>query len=53
MDIYQRYYQISLAQKDQDKINFIMTKNIFYYTVILFELKNIKATYQRDKIFTE
>lgn len=35
MDVYQRYHQILLAKKDQEKVSFITTDDTFYYMVIL------------------
>ncbi|XP_075494789.1 uncharacterized protein LOC142532359 [Primulina tabacum] len=53
MDAYQGYHQISLANNDQDKSNFITSGGSFCCVVMPFELKNIGATYQHlmNKVF--
>lgn len=40
---------------DQDKISFIISNDTFYYTVMLFGLKNVGVTYQRpmDMVFRQ
>lgn len=47
LNAFQGYYQIALAPKDQEKTSFIFPEGNYYYTVMLFELKNAGATYQR------
>ena len=47
MDGFSRYNQIKMAPKDMVKITFTTEWRIYYYTVMLFDLKNAGATYQR------
>jgi hypothetical protein len=47
LDCYSRYYQIPLKEEDQIKTSFIPPFGVFYYTIMLFELKSAGATYQR------
>ena len=47
MDGFSRYNKIRMALKDAEKIAFRTPIGNFYYTVMLFELKNAGATYQR------
>lgn len=42
----QGYHQIPLAKADQDKVSFVISFGTFCYTVMLFGLKNARATYQ-------
>jgi len=44
---FQRYHQIALAPKDQEKTSFITPTGNFYYKVMPFGLKNAGSTYQR------
>ena len=41
------YHQIALAAKDQEKKKFISPDANYHYTIMLFGLKNVEATYQR------
>ena len=57
LDVSQGYHQIAWATEDQEKTAFISPNANYHYTVILFGLKNARATYQqmmtrifRDKI---
>jgi hypothetical protein len=47
LDCYSGYHQISLAKEDEEKTAFITPFGAFYYTSMLFGLKNAGATYQR------
>ena len=47
LDAFQRYHQIALAPKDQEKTSFITPTGNFYYKVMSFGLKNAGSTYQR------
>ena len=47
LDAFQRYHQIALAPKDQEKTSFITLTGNFYYKVMPFGLKNAGSTYQR------
>ena len=47
MDRFSGYNQIRMAPKDVEKIAFRTPIGNFYYTVMLFGLKNAGATYQR------
>ena len=47
MDGYNRYNQIHIASKDAEKTAFRTPIGNFYYTVMLFGLKNEGVTYQR------
>jgi hypothetical protein len=47
LDAYSGYHQISIAIDDEEKIAFITSFGIFYYTKIVFRLKNGGATYQK------
>ncbi|KAL0456023.1 UNVERIFIED_CONTAM: Polyprotein P3 [Sesamum latifolium] len=53
LDAYQRYNQIKLDVRDQEKTSFITEQGLYCYNVIPFGLKNAGATYQRmvNKIF--
>lgn len=55
IDAYQGYHQTPLANTYQDKVSFITVESTFRYTVMLFGLKNVGATYQQlmDKVFAE
>jgi hypothetical protein len=46
LDAYSGYHQISLAI-DDEKTSFIKLFEIFYYTKMVFEIKNEGATYQK------
>ena len=47
MDGYSRYNQIHMAAKDAEKTAFRTPIGNFYYTVMPFSLKNVRATYKR------
>ena len=55
MDALFGYNQIRMATKDEEKIAFIMSQGLYCYKVMLFELKNVRATYQRlvTKVFVD
>ena len=50
MDGFSRYNQIKMAPKDMTKTTFTTKWGIYCYTVMLFGLKNARATYQRMAI---
>ncbi|GJW57918.1 reverse transcriptase domain-containing protein [Tanacetum coccineum] len=52
-DAYKGYYQIQMAEEDEEKTMFITNQGIFCYTKMTFGLRNAGATYQRlvDKTF--
>lgn len=43
---YSGYREIKLVEEDQEKASFITPFGAFYYTSMLFALKNARATYQ-------
>ena len=47
MDGYSGYNQIRMASKDAEKTAFRTPIENFYYIVMPFGLKNVRATYQR------
>ena len=47
LDAFQRYHQIALAPKDQEKMAFISPDANYHYTVMPFGLKNAGVIYQR------
>jgi hypothetical protein len=47
LDCYSGYHQIALKVSDQDKTTFITPHDIYYYTAMMFDLKNAGATYQK------
>jgi hypothetical protein len=47
LDAYSGYHQISLAIDEEEKITFITPFRIFYYTKMVFGLKNRGVTYQK------
>ena len=53
MDAFVGYNHICMAPEDEEHTNFVTDKGIYYYKVILFDLKNASATYQWlvNKIF--
>ena len=53
MDVFADYNQIRMASEDEEHTAFITDKGIYYYKVMLFGLKNTRATYQWlvNKIF--
>jgi hypothetical protein len=53
MDSFFGYNQIIMDKGDQEKTSFITSKGFFYYKVMSFGLKNVRATYQRlmNKMF--
>ena len=55
MDAFSEYNQNRLDEPDQVKTSFITSQGLFYYKVMSFGLKNIRATYQRlvNKMFTQ
>ena len=55
MDTFLRYHQIKMYPPDVEKTYFITKKELYCYKVMVFELKNVRATYQRlvNKMFKE
>jgi hypothetical protein len=47
LDYYSRYHQFAIKEEDQEKTAFIAPFGTYYYTIMLFGLKNVSATYQR------
>jgi hypothetical protein len=47
LDCYSGYHQIAINEEDQEKTVFITSFGAYCYTTMLFELKNVSATYQR------
>nr|XP_016502432.1 PREDICTED: RNA-directed DNA polymerase homolog [Nicotiana tabacum] len=55
LDAFSGYNQILMAKEDQEHTTFITHQGTYCYRVMLFRLKNARATYQRlvSKIFEE
>ena len=53
LDAFSRYHQIPMHPPDAEKTTFIALHRLYYYDVMPFGLKNVRATYQRlvTKIF--
>ena len=53
MDTYSRYNQIRICPEDEDKMAFTKDRGLYCYKVMSFDLKNVRATYQRrvNKVF--
>ncbi|GJY85304.1 reverse transcriptase domain-containing protein [Tanacetum coccineum] len=53
LDVYKGYYQIHMAESDEEKIAFHTSHGVYCYTKMPFSLKNAGTTYQRlvDKAF--
>ena len=53
LDAFSGYHQIPLHLPDMEKTTFITPHGLYYYNVMPFGLKNVRATYQRmvTKIF--
>jgi len=47
MDVFFSYNQVLMDEEDQEKITFITNQGLYYYRVMSFGLKNVRATYQR------
>ncbi|KAL6146157.1 hypothetical protein ACLB2K_056840 [Fragaria x ananassa] len=47
MDAYSGYNQILLHKEDQEYTSFVTDKGLYCYCRVPFELKNVRATYQR------
>lgn len=47
MDAYSSYNQIKMRKTSKEKISCIMATGTYCYTVITYDLKNARATYQR------
>ena len=47
LDAFSGYHQILMHPPDTEKTSFITPHRLFYYNVMPFGLKNVKATYQR------
>lgn len=54
LDMYLRYHQILMADEDREKSSFIIDQETYCYTIILFGLKNARASFQRlvNKFFS-
>ena len=54
-DTFIGYDQLKKHSNDEDKMAFITNEKVYCYKIMLFELKNIRATYQRmmSKVFVE
>jgi hypothetical protein len=50
MDGFSGYNQIKMAEEDKEKTTFFTPWETFCYKVMLFELKNAGATYQRAMV---
>ena len=55
MDAFSDYNQIKLEGSDKEKTSFVISQGLFCYKVMLFGLKNARATYQRlvNKMFVQ
>nr|GEV29452.1 reverse transcriptase domain-containing protein [Tanacetum cinerariifolium] len=53
LEAYKGHHQIQMAKEDEEKIAFITSQGIFFYTKMPLGLRNMGATYQRlvDKAF--
>lgn len=47
LDAYSSYHQFPFFGPDQECTTFITTMGLYYYKVMLFELKNDRETYKR------
>ena len=47
LDAFQAYHQIPLALDDQERTTFVTPIGNYYYKLMSFGLKNVRATYQR------
>lgn len=47
MDAFSRYHQIKLKKSDQIHISFRAAGATYFYNVMPFDLKNVRATYKR------
>lgn len=47
MDTFSGYNQIRIEERDQEKMSFITDRGTYCYEVMLFGIKNSRATYQR------
>ncbi|GKV38221.1 hypothetical protein SLEP1_g46157 [Rubroshorea leprosula] len=47
LDAYSGYHQVSMAPEDADKTSFYAGDEIYFYVMMLFDLKNAGATYQK------
>lgn len=54
-DAYSGYNQIPMYRPDSEKTTFITERSTYFYDVMMFGLKNARATYQRlmDKVFQQ
>ena len=55
MDAFSGYNQIRMVPKDEENTAFVIERDLYYYKMMPFGLKNIGATYQRlmNKIFKQ
>ena len=47
LDAFQGYHQIPLALEDQERTAFVTPIGNYHYKVMLFDLKNVGAAYQK------
>ena len=47
LDTFQAYHQLPLALDDQERTTFVTPIGNYYYKLMSFGLKNVRATYQR------
>ncbi|GJZ22167.1 hypothetical protein Tco_0559206 [Tanacetum coccineum] len=47
LDAYKGYYQVQMAEDDEEKTDFYTDQGTFSYTKMSFGLKNVNAMYQR------
>ena len=54
MDAFSGYNQIKMKEDDQERTSFDTSQGLFCYKLMLFRLKNVRATYQSlmNKMFT-
>jgi len=50
MDGFSGYNQIKMVPEDMEKTTFVTLWGTFYYKVMSFGLKNVRATYQRAMV---
>ena len=50
MDGFLSYNQIKMAPEDMEKMTFVTLWRTFYYKVMSFGLKNVRATYQQAMV---
>ena len=45
LDAFKGYHQIGMIEENQEKTAYITDRSVYCYTIILFSLKNVGATY--------